>query len=87
MLPTTPQSLLPLVLQSMAGTTDPRLAELLAALVRHLHAFALETRLSEEEFEQALAFVVAIGQATGEKKNEVVLLADLLGVSSLVALA
>lgn len=86
-LPTTPASLLPLVLQSMASTSSPRLRELMNGLVAHLHAFALETRLTEEEFEQALAFLVAVGQATGEKKNEVVLLADLLGMSSLVALA
>jgi len=43
-------------------------------------------KLTEEEFEQALEFIVAIGHATGETKNEVVLAADILGVSTVVAL-
>ncbi|VCU69692.1 Hydroxyquinol 1,2-dioxygenase [Pigmentiphaga humi] len=86
MLPSTPESLLPIVVQSMSKTPDARLKELLTSLVRHLHAFVLETRLTEAEFEYALGYVNAIGQATCDTKNEAVLVADLLGVSSLVAL-
>ncbi|OVZ59956.1 catechol 1,2-dioxygenase [Pigmentiphaga sp. NML080357] len=86
MLPSTPESLLPFVMQSMANTPDPRIKELICSLVKHLHAFVLETRLTEAEFEYALGYINAIGQATCETKNEAVLVADLLGVSSLVAL-
>ena len=85
-LPTTPESLLPIVLQAMSRTPDPRLRELLESLTTHLHRFVLETRLTEAEFERAVQFLIAIGQATGEKTNEVILAADLLGVSTLVAL-
>ena len=81
-----PESVLPVALAAMERTPDPRLREVMAALTRHLHAFVQEVRLTEAEFEHALNFLVAIGQATGEKKNEVVLLADTLGVSTLVAL-
>jgi catechol 1,2-dioxygenase len=70
----------------MAATTDPRLREIVSALVRHAHAFVRETRLSESEFERGLAFLTAVGQASGEKKNETVLLADILGISTLVSL-
>lgn len=80
-----PASVLPLALQSMERTPNERLRELMASLTKHLHAFVRETRLTEEEFEYALDFLVAVGQATGEKTNEVVLLADILGVSTLVA--
>lgn len=83
---TTPDSVLPIALDAMARTPNPRLREVVASLTRHLHAFVQEVKLSEEEFEQALDFIVAIGQATGEKKNEVVLAADILGISTLVAL-
>lgn len=83
---TTPDSVLPIALDAMARTPNPRLREVIASLTRHLHAFVQEVKLSEEEFEQALDFIVAIGQATGEKKNEVVLAADILGISTLVAL-
>jgi catechol 1,2-dioxygenase len=85
-LPDTPQSLLPLVRQAMAATPDARLRELMDALVCHLHAFVLETRLTEAEFETALDALNAIGQTTNTRHNEAVLMADLLGVSSLVAL-
>nr|WP_245845052.1 dioxygenase [Noviherbaspirillum humi] len=70
----------------MAGTTDPRLLEIVTSLVRHAHAFVQETRLTEEEFEKGLDFLVRIGKATGEKTNEAVLLADILGISSMVSL-
>lgn len=83
---TTPASVLDIALDAMTRTPDPRLREVMASLTRHLHAFVQEVRLNEDEFERALEFIVAIGQATGEKKNEVVLAADILGVSTLVAL-
>lgn len=83
---TTASSVLPAVLAAMERTPDPRLRELMAALTRHLHAFVQEVRLTEPEFERALEFLVDIGKASGDKKNEVMLAADLLGVSTLVAL-
>ncbi|MBB1604081.1 dioxygenase [Variovorax sp. UMC13] len=83
---TTPASVLQIALDAMARTPDPRLREVIASLTRHLHAFIQEVRLGEDEFEQALEFIVAIGQATGDSKNEVVLAADVLGLSTLVAL-
>jgi catechol 1,2-dioxygenase len=85
-LPSSPESLLPLVLAAMSGTPDARLRELLAGLTSHLHRFVIEHRVSEAEFEAAVRFLIGIGQATGEKKNEVILAADLLGISTLVAL-
>jgi len=83
---TTPNSVLQIATQAMARTPDPRFRTVVTALTRHLHAFVQEVKLTEDEFERALEFLVAIGQASGETKNEVVLAADLLGVSTLVAL-
>jgi len=83
---TSPQSVLGHVLDAMRHTPDPRLRTVMEAVTRHLHALVQEVKLTEEEFEQALEFIVAIGQATGETKNEVVLAADILGVSTVVAL-
>ena len=82
----TPDTVLDAALSAMERTPNPRLRELIASLTRHLHAFVKETALTEAEFERALDFIVAIGKATGDKKNEVVLAADILGVSTLVAL-
>jgi catechol 1,2-dioxygenase len=83
---TTPASVLDIATQAMARTPDPRLRAVMESLTRHLHAFVREVKLTEEEFERALNFIVGIGQATNETTNEVVLAADLLGISTLVAL-
>jgi catechol 1,2-dioxygenase len=85
-LPTTPESLLPLVLQAMGDTPDPRLRQLMASLTSHLHRFVIDNHVTETEFETAVDFLIRIGQATGPKTNEVILASDLLGVSTLVAL-
>ncbi|TFZ04989.1 dioxygenase [Ramlibacter rhizophilus] len=81
-----PDSVLPAVLAAMENTPDARLRELMGGLVRHLHAYVQEVRLTEAEFERAIGFLVGIGQATGPTKNEVILASDLLGVSTVVAL-
>lgn len=74
------------VLSEIARTPDPRVREILAALVRHLHAFVREVRLTEDEFRQACEYVNAIGQHTNAYHNEAVLMAGSLGVSTLVCL-
>ena len=82
---TSPESILDIALAAMESTEDQRLKNLMASLTRHLHQFVLENELTEAEFEKALQFIVGIGQATGKHTNEVVLAADILGVSSLVS--
>ena len=74
------------VLAEMHRTPDARTRELLSALVRHLHAFIREVRLSEREFQDAIALVNAIGQKTTPSHNEAMLMAGALGVSNLVCL-
>jgi protocatechuate 3,4-dioxygenase beta subunit len=74
------------VVEAVARTEDPRLREILLALVRHLHGFVREVRLTEREFQQAAGIIAAMGQKTTPSHNEVVLMAGSLGVSSLVCL-
>lgn len=74
------------VLAEYARTKNPRLREIISALARHLHAFAREVKLSEEEFQAACGYVVAIGQHSNETHNEAVLMSGSLGLSSLVCL-
>ncbi|MFO1147576.1 MAG: dioxygenase [Alsobacter sp.] len=73
-------------LRVMEGTEDPRLREIMTSLVRHLHAFVREVRLTEAEFRSATAVLNEIGQLTTDTHNEAVLMAGSLGVSSLVCL-
>jgi catechol 1,2-dioxygenase len=85
-IPATPEALLMAVLASNRRTSDPRLREIMDALLRHLHAFASEVDLSYAELELGLDFLVRIGQATGPEKHEGILLADILGLATLVGL-
>lgn len=69
------------VLASFEGAESPRLRQLMQALVRHLHAFARETRLTEQEWSAAIAFLTAVGHITDERRQEFILLSDTLGLS------
>lgn len=72
--------------QAMSRTPDARLREVMQSLVRHLHDFIREVHPTEEEFERGLDFVRRLGEASGPEKNEVILLSDLLGISTLVVM-
>jgi len=74
------------VLEAMDRTPDPRLKEIMTALVKALHQFAREARLTEEEFETGLGILNRIGQETNDSHNEAVLFSDVLGFSTLVCL-
>jgi len=74
------------VLEAVSRAENARLREILLALVRHLHGFVREVRLTEREFQEAVRLIVAMGQRTTPSHNEVVLMAGSTGVSSLVCL-
>jgi catechol 1,2-dioxygenase len=74
------------VIHEMRRTENPRTKEILEALVRHLHAFAREVRLTEPEFDAAIRHVTELGQLTTASHNEVRLMAGSLGLSTLVCL-
>ena len=74
------------VLAEAARTPDPRLRQILESLIRHLHGFAREVRLTEKEFDQAINLVTALGHMTTESHNETRLIAGSLGLSMLVCL-
>jgi hydroxyquinol 1,2-dioxygenase len=74
------------VLGAYARTKNPRLREILAALIHHLHDFAREVKLTEQEFHAAMAYLVSIGQHSNETHNEAVLMAGSLGLSPLICL-
>jgi hydroxyquinol 1,2-dioxygenase len=72
------------VLDAFAGTPDPRLRELMSALVKHIHAFAREVDLTPEEWLAGLKFLNATGQISTERRPEFILLSDTLGLSMMV---
>src|SRR5947207_14148188 len=82
--PTTEADLTDEVLRRLDATPDPRLREVMRALVRHLHAFTREVRLTEAEWLAAVRFLTATGQRCDPNRQEFILLSDTLGLSSLV---
>ena len=74
------------VLAVMERTGDARLRQIMASLVRHLHGFVRDVRLTEAEFRDATAILNEMGKLTSDTHNEMVLMAGSLGVSSLVCL-
>jgi hydroxyquinol 1,2-dioxygenase len=71
------------VLASFAETADPRVREIMQALVRHLHGFAREVRLSPGEWEAGIDFLTRAGHITDDRRQEFILLSDVLGLSML----
>src|ERR1700676_1611044 len=74
------------VLAELQRAPDARLKEIMAAFVRHLHDFAREVKLTEEEFQAAVGYVIGLGRHTSETHNEAVLMSGSLGLSTLVCL-
>src|SRR5205085_6575740 len=53
-------------------------------LVNHLHAFIREVELTQEEWMQGIQFLTRTGQMCDDKRQEFILLSDILGVTMLV---
>jgi hydroxyquinol 1,2-dioxygenase len=69
------------VLARFVDGPSPRLSEVLQALVRHVHAFAREVQLTEEEWAAAVEFLTRTGQTCSDTRQEFILLSDVLGLS------
>ncbi|HVO55080.1 MAG TPA: dioxygenase [Solirubrobacterales bacterium] len=82
--PTTPDAISTAVEASFDRCGDPRLREIMEALIRHLHGFVLEVGLSEEEWRRAVDVLTRTGHLTDDQRQEWILWSDALGVSMLV---
>jgi len=71
------------VVASFAASHTDRYRELMTSLVRHLHGFARDVRLTQEEWETAIDFLTRTGQKCDERRQEFILLSDVLGLSML----
>ena len=81
---TAPQDITRAVVASFEGCPDDRLRELAQALARHLHEFAVEVGLTEEEWAAGIRILTATGHITDERRQEFILWSDSLGLSMLV---
>ncbi|MDP2800781.1 MAG: intradiol ring-cleavage dioxygenase [Phreatobacter sp.] len=72
------------VVDRFADCPDPRLKQVVQALVRHAHAFVKEVELTEAEWIAAIGFLTRTGDMCDDKRQEFILLSDVLGISMLV---
>ena len=80
----TPETITQAVLDQMASTPDPRLKEIMASAVKHLHAFAKDVNLTPAEWIKGIAFMTEVGKICTSARQEFILLSDTLGLSALV---
>ncbi len=66
------------------GEVTPRTREILMALIRHLHDFARDVKLQHDEFLFACDFLARAGQLCDDKRQEFILLSDIVGLEVLV---
>ncbi len=72
------------VVARLKKTKNPRLREVMQSAVKHLHAFAREVNLTEEEWFEGIKFLTAVGQKCDDKRQEFILLSDILGLSMML---
>jgi hydroxyquinol 1,2-dioxygenase len=69
------------VVASFDASPDPRYREVMQGLVKHLHAFIRDVRLTEDEWNLAIEFLRRAGDITTDARQEFILLSDVLGAS------
>jgi hydroxyquinol 1,2-dioxygenase len=72
------------VIARHAAAGDARVREVMTSLVQHLHAFTREVKLTEAEWAEGVRFLTECGQLSSDRRQELALLSDTLGLSMLV---
>ena len=72
------------VVERLQQAKDARFREIMTSAVKHLHAFAREVHLTEEEWFEGIKFLTAVGQKCDDKRQEFILLSDILGLSMMI---
>ncbi|KAK2590563.1 hypothetical protein QQS21_011765, partial [Conoideocrella luteorostrata] len=72
------------VLKTMGPNMTPRNRQLLSSLITHIHDFAREVELTNDEWMAGVHFINFIGQTSTKTRNEAHRVSDVLGLESLV---
>ena len=72
------------VLKSFQTIKDHRLKELMTSIVSHLHMVVKETEPTFDEWLKAIEFLTKTGQKCDDRRQEFILLSDVLGISMLI---
>lgn len=80
----TEDNLTDIAIERWKGTPNPRLREVMTALIKHLHAFVREIEPTEQEWATAIEWLTRTGKLCTDKRQEFILASDVFGVSMLV---
>src|SRR5216110_2481632 len=72
------------VIARLKDAKDPRFKQIVTSAVKHLHAFARDVQLTEEEWFEGIKFLTAVGKKCDDKRQEFILLSDILGLSMMI---
>ena len=70
--------------ERFSAGSDGNLSRLIAAAVIHVHDLIKQFRPTQDEWRKVIAFLTDVGHASDERRQEWVLLSDLIGASALV---
>lgn len=70
------------VINSIGPKTPPRTRQLIASLIQHFHEYAYENELTVAEFMAAIELLNQAGKMSDDKRNETLLMSDLLGAET-----
>ncbi|HEV2522472.1 MAG TPA: dioxygenase [Candidatus Acidoferrales bacterium] len=80
----TEENLTDLALKQWEACHSPRMRQIMQSLVRHLHGFVRDVDLTQEEWLMAVDWLARTGKLCTDKRQEFILLSDVLGISMLV---
>ena len=80
----TEENLTDLALKQWEACHSPRLRQIMQSLVKHLHGFVRDVDLKQDEWLMAVDWLARTGKLCTDKRQEFILLSDVLGISMLV---
>ena len=72
------------VKQQYKNCKDQRLKKIMESAIDHLHAFVKDVEPTQEEWIYMIEYLTKTGQKCDDKRQEFILLSDVLGISALV---
>ncbi len=78
------QNLTEVVLKRWQDIPDPRLKQVMQSMIKHLHAFVRDVEPTGDEWLKAIDWITRTGKMSDNKRQEVILFSDVVGVSMLV---
>lgn len=80
----TEQNITDVAAERWSTAHEPRVAQIMPTLVRYLHDFARTVGLTESEWSTAVEWLSRTGRISDDKREEFILVSDVLGLSMLV---